>query len=101
MGAVALRPCTGRHPSAGGATEVVGLPFLLWALGLRVVLLEADVPGQAADGRHRLELVDDVPRDEVNVVVTELDADVANAFPPQLVELGVVHPLDALWGGGG
>lgn len=61
-----------------------------------MVLLEADVPGQAADCRHRLELVDDVPRDEVNVVVTELDAHVANAFPPQLVELGVVHPLDAL-----
>lgn len=61
-----------------------------------MVLLEADVPGQAADCRHRLELVDDVPRDEVNVVVTELDAHVANALPPQLVELGVVHPLDAL-----
>lgn len=57
------------------------------------------MPGQAADGGHGLELVDDVSRDEVNVIVTELDAHVANAFPPQLVELGVVHPLDALWGG--
>lgn len=99
VGAVALRPCTGSHTSAGGVTEVVGLLFLLWVLRLRVVLLEADVPGQAADGRHGLELVDHVPRDEVNVVVTELDADIADAFPPQLVELGVVHPLDALWGG--
>lgn len=99
VGAVALRPCTGRHTSAGGVTEVVGLPFLLRALRLRMVLFEADVPGQAADGGHGLELVDDVPRDEVNVVVAELDADVADAFPPQLVELGIVHPLDALWGG--
>lgn len=57
------------------------------------------MPGQAADGGHGLELVDDVSRDEVNVIVAELDADIANAFPPQLVELGVVHPLDALWGG--
>lgn len=64
-----------------------------------MVLFEADVPGQAADGGHGLELVDDVSRDEVNVIVTELDADIANAFPPQLVELGIVHPLDALWGG--
>lgn len=61
-----------------------------------MVLFEADVPGQAADCRHRLELVDDVPWDEVNVVVTELDTDISNAFPPQLVELGIVHPLDTL-----
>lgn len=71
--------------------------FLLRVLCLWMVLFEADVPGQAADGRHGLELVDNVPRDEVNVIVAELDADIADAFPPQLVELGVVHPLDALW----
>lgn len=83
--------------SAGGGTDVIGpLPLLLRLL--RVVLLEADVPGQAADRRHRLELVDDVPWDEVDVVVTELDMHIANAFPPQLVELGVVHPLDTLAG---
>lgn len=67
-----------------------------WVPLLRVVLLETDVPGQAADGRHRLELVDDVPRDEVDVIVAELQADVADAFSPQLVQLGVVHPLDTL-----
>lgn len=71
--------------------------FLLWVLCLWMVLFEADVPGQAADGRHGLELVDNVPWDEVNVIVTELDADIADAFPPQLVELGIIHPLDALW----
>lgn len=97
--AVALRPRTGSRTSAGGVTEVVGLRFPLWVLHLQMVLFEADVPGQAADGGHGLELVDDVSRDEVNVVVTELDAGVADAFPPQLVELGVVHPLDALWAG--
>lgn len=71
------------------------LLFLL-VLVLWVVLFEADVPGQAAHGRHRLELVDDVSGDEVNVVVAELDAGVSDALPPQLVELGVVHPLDTL-----
>lgn len=54
------------------------------------------MPGQAAHSRHRLKLVDDVPRDEVDVVVAELQADVANPFSPQLVQLGVVHPLDTL-----
>lgn len=72
--------------------------LLLLVLLLRVVLFEADVPGQAADSGHRLELVDDVPRDEVDVVVAELDAGVSDALPPQLVELGVVHPLDTLRG---
>lgn len=65
---------------------------------LQMVLFEADVPGQAADSGHCLELVDDIPRDEINVVVTELDMDIADAFPPQLVELGIIHPLDTLHG---
>lgn len=90
----------GSHASAGGASEVARPLFLLGVLDLQVVLFEADVPGQAADGGHGLKLVDDVSRDEVNVVVAELDAGIANALPPQLVELGIIHPLDALWGEG-
>lgn len=95
-----VRPGGGgeRDPTRGGA-EVVGLLLLLFDLLLRLVPFETDVPGQAADRRHRLELVDDIPWDEVNVVVTELDTDVADAFPSQLVQLGVVHPLDTLHGG--
>ena len=106
---VTLRPGAGReagvrpggggegHPAGGGA-DIAALLLLLLLLDLvlRMVLLEPDVPGQAAHRRHRLELVDDVPGDEVNVVVTELDAGVADSLPPQLVELGVVHPLDTL-----
>lgn len=104
---VSLWSCTGGYggvgPGRGGkrdtarcGAEIVGLLLLLLVRVLWVVLFEADVPGEAADGRHRLELVDDVPWDEVNVVVTELDADIANAFSPQLVELGIIHPLDTL-----
>lgn len=54
------------------------------------------MPGEAADCRHGLELVDDVPWDKVNVIVTQLGADIANAFPPQLVELCIIHPLNTL-----
>lgn len=54
------------------------------------------MPRQAAHRRHRLELVDHVARDEVDVVVAEADAGVADALSPQLVEFGVVHPLHAL-----
>lgn len=61
-----------------------------------MVLFQADVPCQAADCGHRLKLMDDVPRDEINVVVAELDPDVADAFPPQLVEFGIIHPLHTL-----
>lgn len=61
-----------------------------------MVQFQADVPRQAADGRHRLELVDHVTRDEIDVVVVEADAGVADALPTQLVEFGVVHPLNAL-----
>ena len=54
--------------------------FLLQALSL--VLAQADVPGQAAHCGDSLELVDDIPGDEVNVVVTQLDADVTDALAP-------------------
>lgn len=76
-----------------------GRSVVRWAL-LRslsvLVLFEADVPGQATHGGNRFELVDDVPRDEVDVVVAELHPDVPDALSPQLVQLGVVHPLNTL-----
>lgn len=55
------------------------------------------MPRQAADGGHGLELMDDVPGDEVDVVVAELRPDVADALSSQLVEFGVIHPLDTLY----
>lgn len=72
----------GKRHSARGGAEVVGLLLLLCGRVFGMVLFEADVPGEAADCRHGLELVDDVPRDEVNVVVAQLRTDIANAFPP-------------------
>lgn len=54
------------------------------------------MPRQAAHGRDGFELVYDVTGDEVDVVVAELQANVADAFPTQLVEFGIVHPLNTL-----
>lgn len=62
-----------------------------------VIQFESDMPGQTADGRHRLELVDDSSGDEVDVVVVQLDSGVSDPFPPQLVQLRVINPLHALW----
>ena len=62
----------------------------------RVVLLEAHVPGDAGDGGDGAELVDDVARDEVDVVVAQLDARVADALATHLVQLRVLRPRDAL-----
>lgn len=88
----------GEGDAAGGGAGVAGEWRLLLLVGVfGAVLLEADVPGQAADGGHGLELVDDVPGDEVDVVVAELRPDVADALSPQLVELGIIHPLDTLY----
>lgn len=65
-----------------------------------MVLLEADVPRQAAHGRHRLKLVDDVARDEIDVIVAQLQARIPDALAPQLVQLRIVHPLHTLQGTG-
>lgn len=54
------------------------------------------MPRQAADGRHGLELVDHIAGDEVDVIVAQADAGVADALPTQLVEFGIIHPLHTL-----
>lgn len=54
------------------------------------------MPGQTADSGHGLELVDHVAGDEVDVVVAQADAGVADALATQLVQLGVIHPLHTL-----
>lgn len=61
-----------------------------------MVLLQADVPGQAAHSRHGLKLVDHAARDVIDVIVVELDAGVSDALAPQLVQLGIIHPLYTL-----
>lgn len=41
----------------------------------------------------------DVAGQEVDVVVTQRDAGVPDPFPPQLVQLGILHPLHTLGDG--
>lgn len=59
------------------------------------------MPGQTADSRHSLELVDDSSGNEVDVIVVQLDSGVSDPFPPQLVQFSVVDPLNALRTGAG
>lgn len=54
------------------------------------------MPGEAAHGRHALELVNYVARDKVDVVIVELDTSVADSLSPQLIEFSIVHPLHTL-----
>lgn len=63
---------------------------------LLVVLLESDVPGDGGDGRHGPELVYDVPGQEVDVIVVEVDARIANPVTTKLIQLRILHPLDTL-----
>lgn len=54
------------------------------------------MPGDARAGRDGAELVDDVARDEVDVVVTETHLCIANSISTHLVELGFLDPLSTL-----
>lgn len=73
-----------------------GVVLLVNDLLAGIILSQAEVPGYARHRRHRAELMDDVAGQEVDVVVAQLDAGIADAFAPQLVELGVLDPLHAL-----
>ena len=61
-----------------------------------VVVVEAEVPGDAGAGGHSPELVDDVPGNEVDVIVVKTEVGVAHAITSQLVQLGLFHPLATL-----
>lgn len=60
-----------------------------------VVSAQAHVPGHTAHRGYRLELVDDIPRDEVNVIVPQPDPDEAVSLDSQLVQFRVVGPIVA------
>lgn len=61
-----------------------------------MILFQAHMPGEAAHGRHTLELVNHVARDKVDVVIVELDTSVADSLSPQLIEFSIVDPLHTL-----
>ena len=50
----------------------------------------------ACDSWHCSELVDDVPRQKVDVVVAEWYFGVPHSLPGQLVQLAVVQPMKTL-----
>jgi len=52
------------------------------------------------DGRNGSKLMDDVTWEEVDVIVSETDAKVANAVSSKSIEFGFLHPLDTLRDGG-
>ena len=54
------------------------------------------MPGDAGARRHRLELVDDLSRDEVDVVVAQLDVRVAYSTTTKLVQFGLLDPFNTL-----
>ena len=56
------------------------------------------MPGNAGRGSHSPELVDDIARNEVDVIVMETKVSVADAISAELVEFGLLHPLPALEG---
>ena len=62
----------------------------------RVVHLEPRVPGDARHGRHGSELVDDVSRNEVYVVVAQLDHCITHALASHQIQLRFVNPRDTL-----
>lgn len=63
---------------------------------IRVILAQPQMPSDTRHCRDRPELVNDVARQEVNVIVIQRNPRVLDAFAFELIELGVFDPLDAL-----
>lgn len=63
---------------------------------LCVIQLKANMPRQTAHSRNCLELMNNIPRNEVNVIVIQLNPGIADAFSPQLIEFCIINPLNTL-----
>jgi len=54
------------------------------------------MPRDAANCRHRAELVDDVAWNEIDVVVPQLQISIVNAFTSKLVQFSIINPCNTL-----
>ncbi len=61
-----------------------------------VVLFQAEMPGNAGTSRDGAKLMDNVPGNEIYVIVVESEFGVADTFTTELVEFGFLHPLTTL-----
>ena len=58
------------------------------------------MPGNTGTCRHRPELVDDISRYEVDIIVMETKVSIADAISAELVQFCLFDPLSTLQGGG-
>ena len=61
---------------------------------------ESQVPGNASARGHRSKLVNDIARNEIDIVVMETKVSIADALSPELVQFCFFHPLSTLGGRG-
>ncbi len=54
------------------------------------------MPGNAGTSRDGAKLMDNVPGNEIYVIVVESEFGVADTFTTELVEFGFLHPLTTL-----
>ena len=57
-----------------------------------MVLFQSQMPCNAGTGTDGAKLMDDIARDEINVVVPETELGVANAVSAELVQFSLLNP---------
>ena len=72
------------------------LSWVFWLLHLWVIILVSQMPRYAGTGRHCSELMNNVTRDEVDIIISQADGGVFHTISSQLVKFGIINPANTL-----
>ena len=72
------------------------LSWFFWLLYLGVIILVSQMPCYAGTGRHCSELMNNVTRDEVDIIISQADGGVFHTISSQLVKFGIINPANTL-----
>ena len=72
------------------------LSCLFWLFYFRVIILVSQMPSYAGTRCYCSKLVNDVTRDEVDIIISQPDGGIFDTFSSQLVKFCIIHPANTL-----
>lgn len=72
------------------------LSWVFWLLYLKVIILVSQMPRYTGTGRHCSKLMNNVTRDEVDIIISQADGGIFHTISSQLVKFGIINPANTL-----
>ena len=72
------------------------LSWGFWLFYLWVIILVSQMPCYAGTGCHCSKLMNNVTRDEVDIIISQADGGIFHTISSQLVKFGIINPANTL-----